>query len=149
MYIAYWTCATKMRFSSWSCGSVLPTLDLYYKVAISSWGRGSVFRVRHWHYKVAIFELELRKCSSRTRLALQRCDFRAGAAEVCFAYWSCATKLRFSTWSCGSILCVLDYKVAIFELELQKCASRARLALQRPNSTEIVQNPENRPKSTG
>ena len=73
----------KLRLSSWSCGSVLRVLDLYYKVGI--------------------FELELRKCTSRTRLVLQRCDFRAGctsrtrlvlqscdfrsvAAEVYFAY---------------------------------------------------------------
>ena len=47
---------------------------------------GSVLRVLDWHYKVAIFELELRKCPSRTRLVLQSCDFRAGAAEVYFAY---------------------------------------------------------------
>ena len=66
MYFAYWTCTTKLRFSIWSCESVLRVLDLYYKVAI--------------------FELELRKCPSRTRLVLQSCDFRAGAMEVYFAY---------------------------------------------------------------
>ena len=62
----YDTCAEKLRFSSWSCGSVLRVLDL--------------------HDKVSIFELELRKCTSRTRLAAQSCDFRAGAAEVYLAY---------------------------------------------------------------
>ena len=62
----YDTCTEKLRFSSWSCGSVLRVLDLYYKVAI--------------------FELELRKCTSLTRLVLQSCDFRAGAAELYFAY---------------------------------------------------------------
>ena len=62
----YDTCIEKLRFSSWRCGSVLRVLDLYYKVAI--------------------FELELRKCTSRTRLVLQSCDFRAGDAEVYFAY---------------------------------------------------------------
>ena len=66
MYFAYLACTTKFRFSSWSCGSVLLVLDLYYKVAI--------------------FELELRKCASRTRLVLQSCDFRSGAAEVYFTY---------------------------------------------------------------
>ena len=81
---------------------MLPVLDLYYKVAI--------------------FELEMRKCTSRTRFVLQSCDFRAGAAEVFFAYWTCTTKLRFSSWSYGSVLRVLDlcYKVAIFELDLPK-----------------------------
>ena len=47
----YDTCTEKLRFSSWSCGSVLRVLDV--------------------HDKVAIFELELRKCTSRTRLVLQ------------------------------------------------------------------------------
>ena len=28
------TCAEKLRFSSWSCGSVFRALDLYYEVAI-------------------------------------------------------------------------------------------------------------------
>ena len=74
----------------------------------------------------------MRKCTLRTRLVLQSCDFRAGAAEVYFAYWTCTTKLRFSSWSCGSVLLVLDlyYKVAILELEMRKCTSRIRLALQ-------------------
>ena len=62
----YDTCTEKLRFSSWSCGSILRVLDLYYTVAI--------------------FELEMRKCTSRTRLVLQSCEFRAGAAEVHFAY---------------------------------------------------------------
>ena len=59
-------CTEKLRFSSWSCGSILRVLDL--------------------HDKVAIFGLEMRKCTSRTRLVLQSCDFRAGAAEVYVAY---------------------------------------------------------------
>ena len=93
---------------------------------------GSVLRLLDWYYKVAIFELEMRKCTSRTRLVLQSCDFRAGAAEVYFLYQTCTTKLRLSSWSCGSVLRVLDwyYKVAIFELELRKCTSRTRLVLQ-------------------
>ena len=62
MYFAYKTCTTKLRLSSWRCGSVLLVLDLYYKVAT--------------------FELEMRKCASRTRLVLQSCDFRAGSAKV-------------------------------------------------------------------
>ena len=67
----YDTCTEKLRFSSWSCGSVLRVLDL--------------------HYKVTIFELEMRKCTSRTRLVLQSCDFRAGDAEVYFAYYTGTT----------------------------------------------------------
>ena len=61
---------------------------------------------------VAIFELELRRCTSRA-LALQSCDFRAGAAEV-------------------SVLRVLHlyYKVGVCELELRRCSSRTRLVLQ-------------------
>ena len=121
VYFAYQTCATKLRFSSWSCGSVLRVLDLYYKVAN--------------------FELELRKCTLRTRLVLQSCDFRAGDAEVYFAYQTCATKLRFSSWRCGTVLRLLDlyyklrvldlyYKVSIFELEFRKCTSRTRLVRQ-------------------
>ena len=89
-------------------------------------------RVLDLYYKVAIFELELRKCTSRTRLVLQSCDFRAEDAEVYFVYYTCTTKLRFSSWRCGSVLRVLDlyYEVAIFELEMRKCASRTRLVLQ-------------------
>ena len=73
MYFAYQTCTTKLRFSSWSCGSVLRTTKLRF----SSWSCGSVFRVLDLYYKVAIFELETRKCTSRTRLVLQ-----AGCAKV-------------------------------------------------------------------
>ena len=62
----YDICTEKLRFSSWSCGSVLRVLDLYYKLAI--------------------FELEMRKCTLRTRLVLQSFDFRAGDAEVYLAY---------------------------------------------------------------
>ena len=106
VYLAFLSCTTKLRFSSWRCGSVLRVLDLCYKVAI--------------------FKLELRKCTLRTRLVLQSCDFRAGASEVYCAYLSCATKLRFLSWSCGSVFRVLDLycKLAIFELELRKCISR-------------------------
>ena len=67
----------------------------------------------------------------------QICDFRAGAAEVYFAYLTCTTELRFSSWSCGSVfhllvfhLLDLHYRVAIVELELRKCTSRTRLVLQ-------------------
>ena len=115
MYFPYETCTTKLRFSSWRCGSllrvlgsvlrvldlyykvaifelercgsVLPVLDLYYKVAIFELERcGSVLPVLDLYYKVAIFELEMRKFTSRTRLVLQSCDFRSGAAEVYFVY---------------------------------------------------------------
>ena len=110
VYFAHLSCTTKLRFSSWSCGSVFRVLVLYYKVAI----------------------FELQKCTSRTCLVLQSCEFRAGDAEVYFAYLTCTTKFRFSSWKCGSVLRVLDlyYKVAIFELELRKCTSRTCLVLQ-------------------
>ena len=83
----YNTCTEKLRFSSWSCGSVLRVLDLYYKVAIFELKRcGSVLPVLDLYYKVAIFDLKLRKFTSRTRLVLQSCDFRAGAAKVYFVH---------------------------------------------------------------
>ena len=44
VYFACYTCATKLRFSCWSCRSV--------------------FRVLHLCYKNVIFELELRKCAN-------------------------------------------------------------------------------------
>ena len=53
------------RFSSFGCGSVVRVLDLYEIVAISIWSYG-----------------RLRKCTSRTRLVLQSCDFRAGSGKV-------------------------------------------------------------------
>ena len=82
----YDTCTEKLRFPSWSCGSVLHVLDLQDKVAIFELEmRKCTFRAR-LVLKVSIFELEMRKCTSRTRLVLQSCDFRAGAAEVYFAY---------------------------------------------------------------
>ena len=100
MHFGYQTGSTKLQFSSWSFGTAL--------------------RVPDWHCKVAIFELELWNCTSRTRLALQSCDFRAGALEMYFAYQTGSTKLRFSSSSFGNALRVPDwhYKVAIFELEL-------------------------------
>ena len=56
-------------------------LDLHSKLCLSSRGCGCVLRVLDLYYKVAIFELELRKCTSRSRLVLQSCDFRAEDAE--------------------------------------------------------------------
>ena len=35
-YFAFYACTTRLRFSSWSFGSVLSVLRLYYKVAISA-----------------------------------------------------------------------------------------------------------------
>ena len=110
MYFVYYACTTKLRFSSWSCGSVLRVLRLYYKGAFfpagaaevyfayyacttksrfSSWSCGSVLRVLHLYYKVAIFQLELRKRTSRTALA-----------EVYFAYYTCTEKFGFSSLIC-------------------------------------------------
>ena len=101
-------------------------LDLYYNVAIFNRRCGSVLT----RLVLQSFQLEMRKCTSRTRLVLQSSDFRAGAAEVYFAYYTCTTNLRFSR--CGSVLRVLGlhYKVAILELELRKCTLRTRLVLQ-------------------
>ena len=62
---------------------MLRVLDLYYKVAIFELElRKCTSRTR----LVAIFELELRKCTSRTRLVLQSYDFRAEDADVYFVY---------------------------------------------------------------
>ena len=152
LYFACYTCTTKLRFSSWSCGSVHCVLHLSTKLRVSSWSCGSVLRVLHVYYKVvifraiaaevyfayyactttAIFELELRNCTSRSALVLHSCDFRAGAVEVHFAYYTFTTKLRFSSWSCGSVLGVLRlyYTVTIFELGLWKCTLRTTLLLQ-------------------
>ena len=41
-----------------------------------------MLRALDLYYKVAIFELEMRKCTSRTGLVLQSCDFRAGSAKA-------------------------------------------------------------------
>ena len=113
VYFAHKTCTAKLRFFSWTRGSVFRVLDLYYIARFFSWSCGSVLGVLDSCYKVALFELELRKCTSRTRLVLHSCDLRAGAAEV-------------------SVLCIQDlyYKVAIVQLELRKCTSRTRLVLQ-------------------
>ena len=65
---------------------MLRVLDLYYKVVIFELELrkcSSRTRLALLHY---IFELEMRKCTSRTGLVLQSCDFRAGDAEVCLAY---------------------------------------------------------------
>ena len=60
-------CTTKLRFSSWSCGSALRALDLHYKVAIFELElRKCTSRARLVCYKVGIFDLELRKCTSRS-----------------------------------------------------------------------------------
>ena len=60
-------------------GAAEVLLDLYYKVAIFELElRNCTSRTRlllDLYYKVAIFEREMRKCTSRTRLVLQSCDF--------------------------------------------------------------------------
>ena len=72
-----------MRLSSWRCASVLRVLDLYYKVAIFELEmRKCTSRTIDLYYKVAISELEMRKCTSRTRIVLQSWDFRTGSAKV-------------------------------------------------------------------
>ena len=79
---------------------VLCIPDLYYRVAI--------FQLE----PVAIYQLELETVTSRTRLVLQSRDFRAGAQNLYFAYYTCTSK------------------VAIFQPELETCTSRIILALQ-------------------
>ena len=76
--------------------------------------RVPVLRVLDLYYKVAIFQLELEACTSHVGLALQRCDFRAGAG------------LRVP------VLRVLNlhYKVAVFQLELEACTSHVGPVLQ-------------------
>ena len=96
------------------------TLFLQSLLRDSSWSCGSVLRVLHFICKVARFEVELRKRTSRTTLHLQSCEIPAGAAEAYFAYYTLSAKLRDSSWSCGSVLRVLDFIVARFELELRK-----------------------------
>ena len=64
---------------------MLRVLDLYCKVAIFELELRKCTSRTDLYHKVAIFEPQLRKCTSRTRLALQSFDFRAGAAEVHFA----------------------------------------------------------------
>ena len=93
------------------------------KLRFSSWSSKPVLRVLYLHCKVAIFQPELETCTSRTIRALQSCDFPASAGT---------TKLRFYSWSWKPVLCAVDlyYKVAIFQLELEPCTSRARLVLQ-------------------
>ena len=112
-YFARYTCIAVLRFSNWSCGSVL--------------------RVLHLWYEVAMLELELQKCILGTMLVLASCVFQAGAAEVCFACYTCTTQFRSLSWSCGSAFRVLRLycSVAIFELELRTCTSPATLVLQR------------------
>ena len=77
-YLACYTCTAKMRFPSWSCGTVLRVLRLcynaescgsvprvlllYYKIAISSWSCGSLLHVVPSRCKVATSGLELPKC---------------------------------------------------------------------------------------
>ena len=83
------------------------------------------------YYKAAIFELELRKCTLRTRLVPQRCAFRAGAAEVYCACYNCTTKLRILSWSCGSVLCVLHlcFEAAEVYFACYTCTTKLRFSI--------------------
>ena len=91
----YDTCTEKLRFSSWSCESVRRVLDLYYKVGIFELEMRKCTSRTRLVLHSCDFRAEQRKCTSRTRLVLQSCDFRAGDAEVYFAYLTCTRKLRF------------------------------------------------------
>ena len=81
---AHYVCTSKLRLSSRSCRSTLRVLRLYLKAAI--------------------FHPELQEHAPRTTCVLKSCDFQAGAAGVCSAYYVCTSKLRFSSLSCGSTL---------------------------------------------
>ena len=50
---------------------------------------GNVLRVLFLYLKVAIFQPELRERAPRTTFALESCDFPAGAAGACSAYYVC------------------------------------------------------------
>ena len=116
------------RSSSSKIGTLHRPLDLPYKGAIF---RACVLRVLGLRYRVAIFELELWKCTSRTRVALQSCDLEL---RKCTSRTRLVLQnLRVLSWGCGSVVCVLDlcYKGASFELGLRKCSLRTRLVLQR------------------
>ena len=142
VYFVRYTCTTKLWLFELElpkctcCRSVLRALHLHYTFFLS-WSCGSAVRIPHTllqpncdarralHllYKAAVFELRLQEFSSRTRLVLQRCDFRAGAAAACFACQTCttqlskletrfacrtcATELGYSSWRCGCVLGVL------------------------------------------
>ena len=41
------------------------------------------------YLKVVIFQPELRECAPRTTFVLKSCDFPAGAAGMCSAYYVC------------------------------------------------------------
>ena len=77
-------CTSRSRLVLQSCDLRAGALDLYYKGALFELERCKIseLRVRDLYYKITIFELELQKCTSRPRLVLQSCDFRAGAAEI-------------------------------------------------------------------
>ena len=74
------------------------------------------------------------KCTSRTTLVLQSCDFSAGAAEVYFAY-------SRSSWSCGGVLRMLHvyYKVAIAaEVYFAHYACSTKLRFKFTSRTKLV-----------
>ena len=146
VYFAYYTCTTKLRFSSWSCGSVLRALHVYYKVAIIQLGQRkctsrTTLVLQSCDFpagaaettsgttlvlKVAILQLKLRKCTSRTALVLQSCDFQAGASRIALVLQSC--DFRAGVRKCTSRTTLV--LVAIFQLELRKCTSRTTLVLK-------------------
>ena len=107
--------ATKLRFSIWSW------TPFYYKVAILQ--PELVLRALDLRYKAAIVKLELKTCTLRARLVLQSCDFRAGAQNLYFAYYTCTSKLRSSS---RSWKLVLHLHTSRTRLVLQSCDSPAR-----------------------
>ena len=86
-----------------------------------------MLRVLDLYYKVAIFQLELEACTSRMRLVLQKCNFELSWKPVLRAL-----DLHFKSVIFQKPVRALHlrYKVAIFQLELETCTSRTRLALQ-------------------
>ena len=86
-------------------------------------------RVLDLYYKVAIFQLKLEACTSRVRLVLQSCDFSSWSWKPVLR----ALDLRFKVVIFLKPLLralYLCHQVAFFQLELEACTLRARLALQ-------------------
>ena len=85
----------------------------------------------HLRYKAAIVQLELRKRTSRTSLALQSCEISSWSCGSATLVVQVAIFLNLPKWSCAStnLALSLHYNVVVFEVELQKCTLRTTLAV--------------------
>ena len=68
---------------------MLRVLFLYLKVAIVQPEPRECAPRTTLYLKVAIFQPELQEHAPRTTFVLKSCDFQAGAAGVCSAYYVC------------------------------------------------------------